>query len=72
MDFTAFADDGRSTVPSTVRTSPRSHASQAPQLEDGKITFEIWLFGLCYAMNGGYKRWNPYRERHLAIFVNCF
>ncbi len=31
-----------------------------------------WLFGLCYAMEGGYKGWNPYRERHLAIFVNCF
>jgi hypothetical protein len=30
------------------------------------------LFGLCYAMDGGYKRWNPYRERHLAIFVNYF
>ena len=33
---------------------------------------EIWLFGLCYAMDGGYKGWNPYIERHLAIFVNCF
>ena len=32
----------------------------------------IWLFGLCYAMDGGYKGWNPYRERRLAIFVNCF
>ncbi len=31
-----------------------------------------WLFGLCYAMDGGYKGWNPYVERHLAIFVNCF
>jgi hypothetical protein len=30
------------------------------------------LFGLCYAMDGGYKGWNPYRERHLAIFVNYF
>ena len=30
------------------------------------------LFGLCYAMDEGYKGWNPYRERHLAIFVNCF
>ncbi len=30
------------------------------------------LFGNCYAMDGGYKGWNPYRERHLAIFVNCF
>jgi hypothetical protein len=19
-----------------------------------------WLFGLCYAMDGGYKGWNPY------------
>ncbi|WP_375328475.1 zinc-ribbon domain-containing protein [Microcystis sp. BLCC-F210] len=32
----------------------------------------IWLFGLSYAMDGGYKGWNPYIERHLAIFVNCF
>lgn len=23
-------------------------------------------------MDGSYKGWNPYRERHLAIFVNCF
>ncbi|WP_212567849.1 hypothetical protein RVR34_02005 [Microcystis aeruginosa FBCC-A68] len=30
------------------------------------------LFGLCYAMDGGYKGWNRYIERHLAIFVNCF
>jgi hypothetical protein len=35
-----------------------------------KKTFR--LFGLCYAMDGGYKGWNPYIERHLAIFVNCF
>ncbi|OCY12535.1 MAG: hypothetical protein BEV12_09200, partial [Microcystis aeruginosa CACIAM 03] len=28
--------------------------------------------GLCYAMDWGYKGWNPYVERHLAIFVNCF
>jgi hypothetical protein len=27
---------------------------------------------LCYAMDGGYKGCNPYIERHLAIFVNCF
>ena len=33
---------------------------------------EIWLFGLCDAMDGGYKGWNPYIQRHLAIFVNCF
>ncbi|TRV43212.1 MAG: hypothetical protein EWV53_14810 [Microcystis panniformis Mp_MB_F_20051200_S9] len=32
----------------------------------------IGFFGLCYAMDGGYKRWNPYRERHWTIFVNCF
>ena len=36
------------------------------------ITIDSWLFGLCYAMDGGYKGWNPYIERHLAIFVNCF
>ncbi|AKV67592.1 Glycogen phosphorylase [Microcystis panniformis FACHB-1757] len=23
-------------------------------------------------MDGGYKGWNPYIERHLAIFVNCW
>jgi hypothetical protein len=33
---------------------------------------EIWFFGLCYGMDWGYKRCNPYLERHLAIFVNCF
>ncbi|MDJ0541200.1 MAG: hypothetical protein PX481_21500 [Microcystis sp. M53603_WE2] len=33
---------------------------------------DLRLFGLCYAMEGGYKGWNPYIERHLAIFVNCF
>nr|CAO91024.1 unnamed protein product [Microcystis aeruginosa PCC 7806] len=27
---------------------------------------------MCYAMDWGYKGWNPYVERHLAIFVNCF
>ncbi|MCE2670931.1 MAG: class I SAM-dependent methyltransferase [Microcystis sp. 49638_E5] len=46
--------------------------------DDSKGFSEIYrvlkkgLFGLCYAMDGGYKGWNPYRERHLAIFVNCF
>jgi len=30
------------------------------------------LFGWCYAIDGGYKGCNPYIERHLAIFVNCF
>ena len=30
------------------------------------------LFGLCYAMNGGYRGCNPCIERHLAIFVNYF
>jgi len=40
---------------------------------DGAIlTDATWLFGLCYAMDGDYKGWNPYIERHLAIFVNCF
>ncbi|UZO77344.1 MULTISPECIES: hypothetical protein [Microcystis] len=33
---------------------------------------QMRLFGLCYAMDGDYKGWNPYIERHLAIFVNCF
>ena len=33
---------------------------------------KLRLFGLCYAMEGEYKGCNPYIERHLAIFVNCF
>ncbi|AKV69791.1 Retron-type RNA-directed DNA polymerase [Microcystis panniformis FACHB-1757] len=33
---------------------------------------EVGFFGFCYAMDGGYKGWNPYIERHLAIFVNYF
>ncbi len=32
----------------------------------------IRFFGLSYAMDWGYKGWNPYIERYLAIFVNCF
>ncbi|TRU24354.1 MAG: hypothetical protein EWV92_05070 [Microcystis aeruginosa Ma_MB_S_20031200_S102] len=36
------------------------------------VTDKLRLFGFCYAMDGGYKGWNPYMERHLAIFVNCF
>jgi hypothetical protein len=39
----------------------------------GKIlTVEVRFFGLSYAMDWGYKGWNPYIERYLAIFVNCF
>ena len=37
-----------------------------------RISWDNWLFGLCDAMDGGYKGWNPYIERHLAIFVNSF
>jgi hypothetical protein len=37
----------------------------------GIMNYE-WFFGLCYAMDWGYKGCNPYVERHLAIFVNCF
>jgi hypothetical protein len=33
---------------------------------------KLRFFGLCYAMDGGYKGCNPYIERHLAIFVNYF
>ena len=33
---------------------------------------DVGFFGLCYAMYGGYKGQNSYRERRLAIFVNCF
>ncbi|MFN9965154.1 MAG: hypothetical protein ACK52F_00080 [bacterium] len=32
----------------------------------------LWLFGLCYEMDGGYKGWNPYIERHLEIFIKYF
>jgi hypothetical protein len=31
-----------------------------------------WFFGLCCTMDWGYKRWNPYRERYLAIFIKYF
>jgi hypothetical protein len=37
-----------------------------------KWSRKLRLFGLCYAMDGGYKGCNPYIERHLAIFDNCF
>ena len=37
----------------------------------GIMNYE-WFFGLCYAMDWGYRGWNPYVEKHLAIFVNCF
>jgi hypothetical protein len=39
-----------------------------------KVECKKWnrLFGLCYAMDWGYRGWNPYVEKHLAIFVNCF
>jgi hypothetical protein len=40
-------------------------------INSGKVR-ESWFFGLCYAMDGGYNKCNPYIERHLAIFVNCF
>jgi hypothetical protein len=43
---------------------------------EGMLTYANCLifgfFGLCYAMDGGYKGCNPYIERHLAIFVNYF
>jgi len=42
----------------------------------GIMNYELSIierfFGLCDAMDWGYKGWNPYVERHLAIFVNCF
>jgi hypothetical protein len=44
----------------------------SPNPEPNPNYLGLWLFGLCYAMDGGYKGWNPYIERHLAIFVNCF
>ncbi|CCI27674.1 hypothetical protein [Microcystis aeruginosa] len=36
------------------------------------ITQQLGFFGLSYAIDGSYKGWNLYRERHWAIFVNCF
>jgi len=32
----------------------------------------VLIFGLCYAMDGGYKGWNPYRERHCFDFGQLF
>jgi len=51
-----------------------SQGNQILLLTDKSVTIsaKIWLFGLCDAMDGGYKGWNPYIERHLAIFVNSF
>jgi len=46
--------------------------SHAPSLAVTFFCSNYRLFGLCYAMDGGYKGYNPYIERHLAIFVNCF
>ncbi len=43
---------------------------QREQLE--LILRDSRFFGLSYAMDGGYKGWNLYIQRHLAIFVNCF
>ena len=31
-----------------------------------------WFFSLCCAMDWGYKGWNAYRERRLAIFIKYF
>jgi hypothetical protein len=39
---------------------------------DFDIIAIIGFFGFCYAMYGGYKGRNPYREKRLAIFVNRF
>jgi len=41
-------------------------------LDKLKITKKLRFFSLFYARDGGYKGCNPYIERHLAIFVNCF
>ncbi len=49
--------------------SDKEEKVQRKSVVFGKISR---LFGLCYAMDGDYKGWNPYIERHLAIFVNCF
>ncbi len=43
-----------------------------PFSQEQVLNWDYWLFGLCDAMDGGYKGWNPYIERHLAIFVNSF
>ncbi len=53
-------------VISPVTSKPVSNPRTLPEWVKAR------LFGLCYAMDGGYKGWNRYIERHLAIFVNCF
>ncbi|CCI12033.1 hypothetical protein MICAE_1030037 [Microcystis aeruginosa PCC 9806] len=50
----------------SLKTSLRERASQTYKWK------LLWFFGLCYAMDWDYKGWNPYIERYLAIFVNCF
>jgi hypothetical protein len=48
------------------------HSSGKNKARVFKSRLGIRFFGLSYAMDWGYKGWNPYIERYLAIFVNCF
>ena len=40
----------------------------------GQFSFlmPIWFFGLCYAMDGGYKGWNPYARKAFGDFCQLF
>jgi hypothetical protein len=35
-------------------------------------SYNIWFFGLCYAMDGGYKGWNPYARKAFGDFCQLF
>jgi prepilin-type N-terminal cleavage/methylation domain-containing protein len=65
--------------PAATNTSKKQHTQtigaiqlSKDQRQEEAASEEVWLFGLCYAMDRVYKVWNPYIERHLAIFVNYF
>ena len=45
-----------SSVLEKLSKSPYIHRNES---EDGILFQEIRFFGLCYAMDGGYKGWNP-------------
>ena len=51
---------------------PLERLQETTQENPHNKQIEFRLFGLCYGMDWGYRGWNPYVEKHLAIFVNCF
>ena len=66
-------DQNKLSLPSVLEIGNFSASFQTNTNPDIPLPFLVFrLFGLCYAMDGDYKGWNPYIERHLAIFVNCF